>query len=148
MAWAAHRELLEQHGFYDSFVISAGDTALLCAAYGVPEIPIRRWQMSPGQRDRYLRWATDFYRDVKGNVGSLSGEIHHLWHGDLENRRYILRHTDLMPYNFDPTTDIRPGIDGAWRWASHKPEMHALLRDYFFSRQEDGRAQLDRAASG
>lgn len=139
LAWAARRDLLQRHSLYDSCVIGSGDTALLRAAYGVPEAVVRRLRMSPAESHHYLRWATAFYDDVAGRVDALSGEVHHLWHGDPEDRRYNLRHSDLASHNFDPSTDIRPGADGAWRWASDKPALHALLRDYFQSRHDDGR---------
>lgn len=138
MAWAARRELIEQHGLYDGCVIGGADTVLLGAAYGVPEIVVDDKHMSAAQRDHYTRWAAGFYADVKGQVGAVDGEIHHLWHGDLVNRRYSLRHEDLAHHDFDPHTDIRLGAEGAWRWASDKPALHALLRDYFRNRQEEG----------
>ncbi len=139
MAWAARRELLERHGFYDRCVIGGGDTALGGAAYGVPEVVVGLLRMNADQRDHYSRWASGFHDDVKGQVGALAGEIHTLWHGDIEDRRYSDRQNDLVAHRFDPTTDIRLGADGAWRWASEKPALHALLRDYFHNRQEDGK---------
>ncbi len=138
MAWAARRELLARNGFYDGCVIGGGDTALLCAAYGIPEAIMGLWGMSAAQRDHYSRWAIGFRDDVKGEVSALTGEIHHLWHGELKDRRYLQRQNDLMAHRFDPYTDIRPGADGAWRWASDKPALHTLLRAYFDNRHEDG----------
>lgn len=139
LAWAARRELLARHGLYDSCVIGGGDTALLGAAYGVSEIVADEKRMSVAQRDHYSEWAKGFHGDVEGQVGAVAGEIHHLWHGDLEHRRYELRHEDLAQHDFDPRSDIRIGADGTWRWASEKPALHGLLRDYFHSRQEDGK---------
>ncbi len=138
MAWAMRREVLAQHGFYDGCVIGGGDTALLCAAYGVPDAITELWQMNAAQRDHYTRWASRFHENVKGRVAALSGEVHHLWHGELENRRYFQRHLDLASHTFDPRTDLRPGADGPWRWATDKPALHALLREYFDTRHEDG----------
>lgn len=139
MAWAARRELLERHGLYDACVIGSGDTALIRAAYGAPEKTVRRLQMSRPGRAHYLRWAAGFHNDVRGQVGALPGEIHHLWHGVAEDRRYDLRHSELGLHNFNPRTDISPGAEGAWRWASDKPALHDLLRNYFLNRHEDGR---------
>lgn len=148
MAWAARRELIERHGLYDSCVIGGGDTALLGAAYGVPGIVADEKLMSAAQRDHYFRWAAGFHRDVRGRVGAVAGEIHHLWHGEIKDRRYELRHEDLAQYEFDPYTDIRPSAQGPWRWASDKPAMHSLLRDYFHSRRADGQdGHLVEAAS-
>lgn len=141
LAWAARRELIRRHGLYDSCVIGGGDTALMRAAYGVRfDDVVKRFEMSGPERDHYLGWAVGFHADVQGRVGALPGELHHLWHGDPVNRRYRIRHSDLAMHGFDPRADIRPGRDGAWRWASEKPALHALLRDYFQSRQDDGSA--------
>ena len=140
-AVAARRDLLERHGLYDGCVIGGGDSALLGAAYGVQDVIAGCWRMSPAQRVHYSRWAAGFSADVRGRVGVLEGEIHHLWHGDLEDRRYGLRHADLEPHLFDPNLDIRLGVDGAWRWANDKPALHTLLREYFRNRHEDGRLE-------
>jgi hypothetical protein len=147
-ALAARRELLERHGLYDRCVIGGGDSALLGAAYGVHEVIAECWRMSPAQSDHYSRWAAGFHSDVKGQVSVLAGEIHHLWHGNLENRRYGRRHLDLEPHHFDPYLDIRLGADAAWRWASDKPGLHTLLREYFQSRHEDGRLSTGSIRAG
>jgi len=138
MAWVARRELLESHGLYDAFVIGGGDNALLGAAYGAPGTVAADKYLSAAHRDHYLSWSAGLHADVRGRVGALDGEIHYLWHGDLQDRRYGLRHEYLAQHNFDPRSDIRLGADGAWRWASDKPALHSLLRDYFRSRNEDG----------
>jgi hypothetical protein len=139
MAWAARRELLERHGLYDGCVIGGGDTAMMRAAYGTLDAVVKRLRMSEPASDHYRRWAAAFHDEVQGRVGALDGEIHHLWHGNLEDRRYKLRHSDLALHSFDPWADVRLGTDGAWRWASDKPALHALLRDYFQNRHDDGR---------
>jgi hypothetical protein len=139
MAWAARRDVLQRHGLYDSCVIGGGDTALMRAAYDKHTgRVVKRLQLFGRARDHYVIWANGFHDEVRGRVGVLPGSIHHLWHGDLENRRYQLRHSDLARHDFDPWTDIRLSDDGAWRWASDKPALHALLSDYFHSRQDDG----------
>lgn len=137
MAWAASRELLQQHGFFDGCVIGGGDTAMACAAYGVAEVAMRLHHMNDRQRQHYGDWAARLHPVVRGRVGALDGEIRHLWHGSLEGRRAGQRHVDLAAHDFDPTVDIAPGRDGAWRWASQKPGLHALLQDYFSGRAMD-----------
>jgi hypothetical protein len=59
MAWAARRELLEQHGLYDRCIIGGGDTAIACAAWGRPDLLVGRHRMNgaPGARlPRVGRW--------------------------------------------------------------------------------------------
>lgn len=135
MGWAAPRELLERHGLYDSCIIGGGDTALACAAWGVPEVAMQLHHMNEMQRVRYGKWAACFYHDVGGKVGALEGELRHLWHGDLASRLAGSRHEQLSRHSFDPAQDIAPGAHGAWRWDSNKPSLHALLQDYFSGRR-------------
>lgn len=137
MAWAARRELLERHGFFDASVIGGGDTALACAAYGVAQVAARLHHMSPVQAARYAAWAKAFQRDVDGQVGLVDGEILHLWHGELAARDAAGRHVALATHGFDPGVDLVSGSQGAWRWASAKPALHALLRDYFAMRGDN-----------
>lgn len=137
-AWAARRALLDKHGLYDACIIGGGDTALACAAFGFPETAIGLHGMNAHQQRRYIAWANRFHADVRNQVGVLSGEIHHLWHGELADRRTGNRHVGLAEHDFDPQSDISLGTDGAWRWASDKPELHSYLRNYFHQRNEDG----------
>jgi hypothetical protein len=137
MAWAARRELLERHGFYDANVIGGGDTALACAAYGVAQVAARLHHMNPMHAARYEAWASAFQRDVAGQVGLVDGEIRHLWHGELAARNTTGRHVALASQGFDPGADLVAGSQGAWRWSSAKPALHALLRDYFARRGDN-----------
>jgi len=138
MAWAARREVLIRHGFYDACIIGGGDTALACAAYGVPERVVALHGMNQWQEQRYLAWAEPFYRDISGRVGVVHGEVHHLWHGDLADRHAGTRHAGLVAHDFNPEVDIRIGPEGAWMWASDKPELQTYVSNYFRSRNEDG----------
>ena len=137
MAWAARRELLERHGFFDASVIGGGDTAFTCAAYGVPQVAAGLHHMGPTHAARYQAWGKDFGDEVAGNVALLEGEVRHLWHGELAARNTVGRHVALAEQGFDPATDLVLGSQGAWRWASAKPALHALLRDYFAMRGDN-----------
>ena len=44
----------------------------------------------------------------------------------------------MVPFRLDPDEDIRLTVEGLWRWATDKPEMHAYVREYFALRREDG----------
>ncbi len=137
MAWAARRELLERNGFFDANVIGGGDTALLCAAYGVSNVAARLHHMNAKQVARYDAWAEPFHHDVGGQVGLVPGEIRHLWHGELARRNAEGRHLALAAHDFDPEVDLVFGSQGAWRWASAKPALHALLDEYFRTRGDN-----------
>lgn len=138
LAWAARRELLEQHGLYDAGILGSGDHAIAYAAAGEFQPAIDAWCMNDRQRQHYLDWAVPFSKTVGGNIGLVPGDIYHLWHGSVRDRGYRRRHIGLMPFQFDPYLDIALDKDSCWRWNSKKRAMHDYVRRYFESRSEDG----------
>ena len=138
LAWAMRREWLCEFQLFDRCVIGGGDTALAGALLGIPEIVEARHRMNEAQRRCYRAWADPLMRRVRGEVTSLEGDLYHLWHGDLADRSASSRHTELARHAFDPYVDVAQGEEGALRWASPKPEMHRMLRNYFAARREDG----------
>jgi hypothetical protein len=137
-AWAYRREVLARHGFYDACIVGGADTAMICAAFGRPGTAVDVHVMNPAQEELYREWASPFHRSVAGQVGCLQGDVFHLWHGRLEDRRARQRHLDLTPFGFDPRRDIALDTPGCWRWNSIKPALHAYVREYFAARREDG----------
>lgn len=137
-AWAARCEVLHQHGFYDRTVLGGGDGLMTHAAVGQMEATLQYEHMNPGQVEHYLNWAEPFFQTIAGKVGSLEGRLFHLWHGDLNNRKYKDRHRDFHRFHFDPREDIALEDNGCWRWNTAKPDMHRFVKNYFISRREDG----------
>jgi hypothetical protein len=139
LAWAARREVLQGHGFYDTCILGSGDRAFACAALGCFDDTVSHLHMNPMRGEHYLAWAKTFFQTVRGRVGYVPGNIYHLWHGDLNDRAYGVRHQRLELSDFDPYTDISLDASGCWRWNSAKPDLHRYVRNYFFSRHEDGK---------
>ena len=137
-AWAARRELLEPHGFFDSCIVGGGDGAMTSAAYDCSDELMQRHHMNECQKQRYFSWAQPYYASARGQIGFVDADIYHLWHGDIELRRPRARHEGLRRFEFDPYRDIALDENFAWRWNSDKSEMHDYVRSYFASRQEDG----------
>jgi hypothetical protein len=137
-AWAARRNLLDQHGFYDACILGGGDRAMNCAANRCFDELIKRQYMNQRQQDRYIAWAKPFYEAVRGEIGYLESDILHLWHGQVGDRRSRSRHEGLQKYQFDPFIDIAKDPNSCWRWNTPKREMHDYIRGYFSSRREDG----------
>jgi hypothetical protein len=136
--WAARRELLEQHGFYDAGVIGGDDRPMAMAAYGCFDEVMRRYYMNNWQRKRYLAWAKPYSETVRGAVGFLEGNLFHLWHGEMINRRSVRRYEEFQAFDFNPFEDVAIDENGSWRWNTNKPQMHDYVRDYFAARKEDG----------
>lgn len=138
MVWAAQRDLLDRHRFYDASIIGGGDVLFACAAFGCFEDWLACRRTSEAERSHYRSWATSLFDSVRGRVGNLEGTVFHLWHGNLRDRQYLERRDRLCDLGFDPHQDITRTPQGAWRWNSQKPALHQFLRDYFISRREDG----------
>ena len=111
---------------------------MICAANHCFDELMKRHYMNKRQQDRYIGWAKPFYETVRGEIGYLDGEIFHLWHGDVRERRSRGRHEGLQRFQFDPYSDIAIDTNGCWRWNTEKQEMHDYIRRYFSSRREDG----------
>lgn len=138
LAWAARREFIRRLGIYDCCIVGGGDRALAAAAYGYYDHVIRRHHMIDREIAWYMEWAQPFHDAVGGALEFVEGDIFHLWHGALVDRRMRERHRLLRQFEFDPTADIALDANNAWRWSSDKPGMHAFLRERFVSRREDG----------
>ncbi len=138
LAWAVRREIVDQHGFFDACIVGGGDTALASAANNCFDVVMNSHFMNERQRERYMKWARPFYETVRREVGYLDAQIYHMWHGDYHSRGHARRHEGLQRFQFDPFTDIAEDVNGCWRWATEKPEMHDYVRGYFSARDEDG----------
>jgi hypothetical protein len=139
-AWAARRDLLLPHGFYDSCIAGSGDHMMAHAFAGdwkgccIDRIVGRDNE----HRIHFEKWARSIYQDVRARVSVVDGLLLHLWHGDTDKRRYVLRNRELASFAFDPNADLRIAESGAWEWASEKHAMHSWAVEYFSQRCEDG----------
>jgi hypothetical protein len=138
-AWAARREVIAAHGLYDACIAGSGDHMMAHAFCGDWEGPCIGRILGPrGAHRRFFEdWSRRLYQDVRAQVGFVPGKLLHLWHGEIADRRYVLRNRELAAFGFDPSHDVRIGSDGCWEWASDKPSLHAWARAYFAARRED-----------
>jgi hypothetical protein len=147
LIWAGRADLLRRHGFYDAQIIGSGDEFFVRALLGAPieaSGPANLCRYSEVQVRHYEAWAKPFNEELSrtGSVGCLDQTVYHLWHGQVENRKYVARHHLLAEHEYDPSRDIRINGQGAWSWNSDKPRLHKALKDYFQGRQEDGVSAL------
>ncbi len=138
-AWAARRDLLERTGLYDACIAGSGDHMM---AHGFcldsESACVRRIIGRVGFHAAHFReWTARLLEELGDGVSFTPGRLLHLWHGSIENRRYVQRNQELLAMGFHPKEDIRVGETGAWEWASDKPELHAWARRYFVERRED-----------
>jgi hypothetical protein len=140
LAWVAKRETLEKIGIYDRFVLGSGDRVAVAGYlgdfHGFENTLAHGLTLDMHADCR--AWVEATYKHVNGSIDYLTGRLFDLWHGNAKDRHYDARHVILKTHDFDPHRDIRAGSDGAWQWASEKPDMHAAIRHYFLERREDG----------
>ncbi|MEG3838668.1 hypothetical protein [Microcoleus sp. herbarium14] len=139
-AWAARKELLLKHGFYDACIVGGGDHLMAHAMYGDWLSPCIKVHTGDNKYHLkyFLNWGEKFYKDVLARVGYVSGSILHLWHGDKINRKYGERNIILNNFGFDPANDISIDENGCWKWNSDKANIHQWTLNYFLDRKEDG----------
>ncbi|QXJ19915.1 hypothetical protein AGRA3207_000526 [Actinomadura graeca] len=154
-AWVGRGDVLREHGWYDAYVMGSGTMEFALAAVGELMMMPVIGPVTAAQAGHLLDWARPFADAVRGRVGHIEGNAFHLWHGTWGNRRYAARRRDFFAYGFDPYEDIAAApsdytrwtagegwrrhrtADGAWTWASDKPDMHRFVDGYFNARLED-----------
>jgi hypothetical protein len=101
-AWGARREVLEACPLFDRALIGGADHIIAHAAAGqVPHACITNGFAD--NIDEVLEWSKNFYRVVRGRIGYASGDLYHIWHGDIAARQYLKRIQDFT----DQTTKIK-----------------------------------------
>lgn len=136
-AWAARRELLEEHGLLDNHVLGGADSVMACAMFGWWRHPLLL-RYHGALRQPLLAWGRAFWEDVRGRVGCVPGRIRHLWHGRRADRRYVERIGWLAEAQFDPARHLRRGANGLWEWDAGAEWLAGRVRRYFRDRREDG----------
>ncbi|HET8799047.1 MAG TPA: hypothetical protein VFO89_15240 [Thermoanaerobaculia bacterium] len=139
-AWAARREVLQEVGLYDACIAGSADHLMAHVFAGnYANACITRIVGSSGPyREHFLRWAERAHAIVRGNLGSGSGTLRHLWHGDDVHRRYVERNEQLARSAFDPNRHIAVAPNGCWEWCDGAAELRDWMIGYFASRREDG----------
>ena len=136
-AWAARKNILDKHGFYDRLILGGGDVLMEYAFYGAKSHIIQEMS-SKKMTILQDKWADKVYQDVKGSISYTGGEILHLWHGSFKNKFHKYKRKILKKYNFDPHSDIKIDANGCWRWTTDKRDLHRWIKKYFWVRNEDG----------
>ena len=143
-AWAARREVLAEVGLYDACIAGSGDHMMAHAFCGdwTSRCVGRIIGENNAHREWFAAWSQRLYRQVRARVGFVPGTVLHLWHGDIDHRRYVRRNQELAGFAFDPGTDLRLGASSCWEWNSDKPDLHRWASEYFGQRLEDGECRL------
>lgn len=138
-AWAARRDWVEAHGLYDACVAGSGDHMMAHAFAGDDASACldRILGQNNSHRSYFAAWCARVTPALEGSIGFTPGVIHHLWHGEMADRRYVLRNRELADFDFDPARDLRLGPSGCWEWTQPGGRIREWARTYFGQRRED-----------
>ena len=134
--WAARMDYLKKiGGIYDKNIVGSGDTFMVDCLLNSWEIHGYANKFTDGMKRDMSKYVQKVV-DNKPRVDYIPVDILHLYHGAVENRKYMERHDIVKKYNFDPSTDIKLE-NNVFEWNSDKFGMHEEIRQYFFDRKED-----------
>jgi hypothetical protein len=136
-AWAAHRSVFDDIGFYDKMIVGGGDVVLACGFYG--RLTHRFMHLLPTDLiNDQQEWIKAISARVCGSVTFTRGGLFHLWHGTPRSRRILSRFHLLTKHSFNPREDIKQTDQGYFVWARGKPKLHKAVARHFWLRNEDG----------
>ena len=133
--WAARREFLDKHKFYDPIINGAGDLFMLMAfsgQFGWLDYPEQLKGYDMGAAAHFFDWGFPVYKETKGKIGYTNDVIYHIWHGEIEKRDYLESCRVLQVNKFNPNFDLKMNKDLCWEWASDKPDLHRSIKEILF----------------
>jgi len=89
-AWGIKREILDKCPLFDKALVGGADHIMAHAALGELCSECIRKSFTEMQ-DEISSWSKNFFDLVDGKVGYVSGDLFHIWHGDLTKRQYLKR---------------------------------------------------------
>jgi hypothetical protein len=127
-AWGARREVLEAVPLYDKALIGGADHIIAHAAAGhIPHSCIQK--AFKDDLAEVEAWSRRFFKIVNGSIGYASGDLYHIWHGDINRRQYLKRIQDFTVKTKNITRKDENGL-----YITHKGDDD-YVRRYFRQRE-------------
>lgn len=129
--WAFHKDILIDNKLYDWDPVGNSDVLQLLVWLGL-------WNhrsiidLNYPYRKEFLLWAWNSYANVQGNIGYVPGIIEHLYHGHINNRKYLSRNRLLIQNNFIPSKDLK--IDQNLLYMTDNLSLRDDIFQYFIDR--------------
>ena len=127
-AWGAKRSVLETMPLYDRALIGGCDHLIAHAAAGDILHPCIKKSFTENLSE-IEEWSDDFYSLVKGKISYVTGDLHHIWHGDVSKRQYLKRIQE-----FSGTINIITKKDKNGLYIADD-NQDAYVKDYFDQRE-------------
>ena len=98
LAWGIKREVYDKipGGLYDKALIGGADHIMAHAAAGhIPHHCITK--SFTDDISAVNDYSSKMYAAIGGKIGFTSGDVYHIWHGELKDRQYLKRITEFTP---------------------------------------------------
>lgn len=138
-AWGAKRSVLDRIKLYDRALIGGADHIIAHAAVG--QINHNCITKSFTENINEVNaWSERFYRIVNGRVGYVSGDLFHIWHGDITKRQYLKRIQDFTPKIKEISKKDKNGL--------HVTDDDTYVNQYFDNREVKDDGFVDSLVAG
>lgn len=134
-AWAMSKNCYNKiGGLYENAIIGGGDKWMSIAFLQKPN-----WSWFDFQSNNLITNFKRYYFNCKNiKFNYLNQQIFHLYHGELENRRYNERHLALKESLFDPEKHLQKNKDEILEYNDSCPNnIKKYIIDYFMSRKSN-----------
>lgn len=139
-AWAARKDALNKlGGLIDWAILGSGDWHMAWGLLGRMNEHLHQG-LSDNYKNWCLQWEKRAEREIRRNVGYMSGTILHRYHGNKQKRYYGERWDFLSKSKFDPLKDLVKDHQGLWQLNSDCTWLRDGIRSYNRLRDEDDRS--------
>jgi hypothetical protein len=138
-AWASHKSIFLKHGFYDVCIAGTADHIMAHAFLGDWDTACVKKIIgdNPAFHNHYLNWSKKIYPSIQSKLSYTDGTLLHLWHGDINNRKYSDGERVLEKFMFNPSTDLQLNRHNCWKWNHKNKDFKDWAKEYFVLRKED-----------
>lgn len=136
-AWACTREAWNAlGGLMDHCILGSADFHQAMCLVGDGELTIQR-PVSDRYKFLVRQWQARAEKYIQRNIGYVSGNISHMWHGSKAARRYQDRWTIYAQTGYDPDLDLKRDWQQLFQLTDRSPLLRDKLRAYARQRDED-----------
>ena len=137
-AWAARRSVFDSVGFFDKNILSGGDSVMSNVFLG--NLYNEHGMSKKYNEKTFLSiktWAEKILNRINSKIFYTSGGILHLWHGQVDDRKYSSKFLLYKNGNFDPDIDIEIDENDLFSWTGNNKKLQKVAHLLFYSRREE-----------
>lgn len=120
---------------YEGNIVGSGDLVLMAAVTNHLDQLFRIRPFTRAHRESICSWKAEHVPDDI-RWGYVENHLAHLWHGEIENRRYLERNAILIECDYDPARDLDAATTGALKLTDRGSDLKRMIAEYMGSRED------------